>query len=401
MREKLIFHVDVNSAFLSWEAANRLKHNPLALDLRTIPSAIGGDISKRRGVILAKSTYAKTYGVITGEPIQAALKKCPQLALVQPNHRLYEEYSRQMFKLLYEFTPNIEPASIDEAYLDVTQVIGDNSPTDFAVQIKDTIYNTLHFTVNIGISSNKLLAKMASDFKKPNLVHTLFPFEIERKMWPLPLRELYFVGKASDKILRGLGLTTIGDLAKTDITIIKAHLGNKYGQLIHEYANGICSDSLTTERPANKGYGNSTTLERDVTDFDTAKLILLHLCETVGARLRKDGVSCLCVSVEVTDYEFKKQSHQTTLDNPTDSTSILYETACNLLKEFWDQTPLRLLGVRTSKITTETFSQITLFDSMDSQKLKKLDQTLDTIRSKYGSDAIARASTIKSPPNKS
>lgn len=400
MKEKLIFHVDVNSAFLSWEAVERIKRNPLAADVRTFPSAIGGDMSQRRGVILAKSLPAKAYGVVTGEPIQTALKKCPDLFLIQPNHQLYSEYSSQMFHLLYQFTPDIEPASIDEAYLDMTEVIRDENPISLASTIKDTIYKNLNFTVNVGISTNKLLAKMASDFKKPNLVHTLFPHEVPKKMWALPLHELFFVGKMSSKVLKDLGLVTIGDVAKTDVRILKAHLGNKYGHMIHEYANGISNDSLVVARPANKGYGNSTTLAEDVTDFDSAKLILLRLCETVGARLRKDKVSCSCVSVEATDWEFKKQSHQTTLTNPTDSSTILYETACSLLKEFWDGTPLRLLGVRTTKLTEDQFLQMNLFDNQKPERLKQLDEALDRIRDKYGNQAIKRASTMPSPQDK-
>lgn len=395
MNHRLIFHVDVNSAYLSWEAVHQLELDPTAQDVRTIPSLVGGDIAKRHGIVLAKSTPAKQYGIITGEPIQAALKKCPDLVLLPPNHGLYLEYSKKMLDILYEFTPSIEPFSIDEAYLDMTGVCLNQTPMDLAIKIKDRIYNELHFTVNIGISSNKLLAKMASDFKKPNLIHTLFPDEIPEKMWPLPLDELYFVGRSSAKILKDLGFITIGDIAKVNSNIIKAHLGNKHGQLIYNYANGIDNEEVHIERQANKGYGNSTTLAHDIVDFDSAKLVLLSLCEQVGQRLRKDGVTCLCVAIEITDCDFRKQSHQTTLITPTDSTTLLYETACKLLKNLWDGTPLRLLGVRTTKISNDDFTQINLFDMEQSNKLQKLDKALDTIRGKYGINAVTRASIIK------
>ncbi len=395
MNHRLIFHVDVNSAYLSWEAVHQLELDPTAQDVRTIPSLVGGDIAKRHGIVLAKSTPAKQYGIITGEPIQAALKKCPDLVLLPPNHGLYLEYSKKMLDILYEFTPSIEPFSIDEAYLDMTGVCLNQTPMDLAIKIKDRIYNELHFTVNIGISSNKLLAKMASDFKKPNLIHTLFPDEIPEKMWPLPLDELYFVGRSSAKILKDLGFITIGDIAKVNPNIIKAHLGNKHGQLIYNYANGIDNEEVHIERQANKGYGNSTTLAHDIVDFDSAKLVLLSLCEQVGQRLRKDGVTCLCVAIEITDCDFRKQSHQTTLITPTDSTTLLYETACKLLKNLWDGTPLRLLGVRTTKISNDDFTQINLFDMEQSNKLQKLDKALDTIRGKYGINAVTRASIIK------
>ena len=395
MEDRLIFHVDVNSAFLSWEAVHRLEQDKDTLDLRTIPSCVGGDIAKRHGIVLAKSTSAKQYGILTGEPILSALKKCKELVLVPPNHALYSEYSKKMLNILYEFTPYIEPFSIDEAYLDMTASCNNQTPMDLAIKIKDKIYKELHFTVNIGISSNKLLAKMASDFKKPNLIHTLFPQEIPSKMWPLPLEELYFVGPSSSKILKDLGFITIGDIANVSPKILKAHLGNKYGKLIYTYANGIDNEEVQIEKQANKGYGNSTTLAHDITDYDSATLILLNLSEQVGQRLRKDKVTCLLVAIEITDCNFRRHSHQTTLTSPTDSTTFIYETACKLFKNLWDGTPIRLLGVRTSKISHDDYTQMNLFDMEKSDKLQKLDKALDTIRGKYGSNAITRASIIK------
>lgn len=396
MADRIIFHVDVNSAFLSWEAVYRKEILGETLDLRTIPSAVGGDLSKRHGIILAKSTPAKKYKIQTGEPIVKALQKCPELVLVPPNHSLYEQCSRSLRNLLSEYTPQIEPFSIDEAFLDMTGAFSKfDSPLQAARIIKDRIKNELGFTVNIGISTNKLLAKMASDFLKPDRVHTLFTREIPEKMWPLPLEELYFVGKSSARILHGLGLKTIGDIANTDIAILKAHLGNKHGQLIHQYAHGIHNDPVESAESPNKGYGNSTTLSKDVTDFETARLVLLSLSETVAARLRNSQVKCSCITVELTDCDFNHQTHQTTLLSPVNTANVIHETACRLLKECWKGTPLRLLGIRATKLGRAEYTQINLFDMVKNEKLEKLDKALDSIRSRFGSAAVIRASFME------
>ena len=286
MAEKVIFHVDVNSAFLSWEASYRKQILGEEIDLRDIPSAIGGDIEKRKGVILAKSTSAKKYGIVTGEPIVAALRKCPGLTIVKPNFSVYVEYSNKLMTLLREYSPVVQQYSIDEAYIDMTGTEGlYGKPLDIAYKIKDRIYEELGFTVNIGISCNKLLAKMAGELEKPNLVHTLFPSEIEKKMWPLPVGELFFVGKATEKSLKLLGIRTIGELAKADVKLLKLHL-KKQGEIIHQYANGIDASAVEEEQAPHKGYGNSMTIPYDVNSVESAYLVLLSLCETLGTRLR-------------------------------------------------------------------------------------------------------------------
>ncbi len=401
MQEKIIFHVDVNSAFLSWEAVYRKEILGEALDLRTIPSAVGGDSSKRHGIILAKSAPAKKFNVRTGEPIIQALQKCPDLVVVPPNRNLYEQCSQNLLNLLYQYTPAIEPFSIDEAFLDMTGAcIGFSSPVLAACEMKGRIKNELGFTVNIGVSSNKVLAKMASDFEKPDMVHTLFAQEIPGKMWPLPLEELYSVGRTTSKILHGLGLKTIGDIANTDLNILKAHLGNKHGQVIYQYAHGIDNNLVEAEESPNKGYGNSITLPQDVTDYQTANQVLLSLSETVASRLRAGEVKCSCITVELTDCDFNHQTHQTTLFSPTNTTNVIHETACRLLKEFWRSAPLRLLGIRATKLNTENYTQMNLFDMAENEKLEKLEKALDSIRNRFGTDAIKRARFIASKPNR-
>lgn len=394
LKQRLIFHIDVNSAFLSWEAAYRVNILKEELDLRSIPSAIGGDSSQRHGIILAKSIPAKEYKIITGEPIQHALRKCPSLTLVPPRYELYSQCSSAMLEVLSHYTPNIEKFSIDEAFLDMTDTIHlFGEPLDIANEIRDKIDKNLGFTVNIGISTNKLLAKMASDFKKPNLCHSLYPNEIAAKMWSLPASELFFVGRSAKEKFRQLGILTIGDIANSNLNILQLHLGNKYGKLIHNYANGI-DFSPVQEDIQNKGYGNSTTLSQDVSNYDTACQVLLSLSETVGSRLRENKVKCNCITIELRDYDFHQKSHQTTLPNPTDITSIIYETARQLLKESWDGTPLRLIGVRASKIIDDTFTQLDLFHSERNEKLEKLDTAIDSIRKRYGTDSVLRASFL-------
>lgn len=393
---RLIFHIDVNSAFLSWESVYRLSQDPQALDLRLIPSAVGGDASKRHGIILAKSTPAKKYGVATGEPINQALKKCPQLLVVPSHFELYTTYSEKLIRILEEYTPDIEKFSIDEAFLDMTETIHlFGKPLETADRIRERIKKELGFTVNIGIAPNKLLAKMASDFRKPDLTHTLFSEEVPSKMWPLSIRELFFVGSSAQKKMESIGIHTIGQLANYDVTLLKTLLGDKYAVLIHQYANGIDNDPVAPKETINKGYGNSITLSKDVSDFETANQVLLSLSETVGARLRAGHVLCSCICVELKDWEFRNLSHQLTLDSPTDATQVIYQNACRLLREFWDCTPVRLIGVRATKINDGSYCQMSLFETEQSQKMKDFEKTVDKLRSKYGTDIIKRASFLQ------
>lgn len=394
--EPLIFHIDVNSAFLSWESVYRLSTDPDCLDLRTVPAAVGGDAATRHGIVLAKSTPAKKYGVTTGEPLSQALRKCPSLLVVPSRFDIYIQYSSHLMNLLSDYTPDIEKFSIDEAFLDMTSTIHlFGEPVDVANRIRERVHRELGFTVNVGIAPNKLLAKMASDFKKPDLCHTLFPDEIPAKMWPLPVRELFSVGNSAQKKLEGIGIRTIGQLAFANVELLKPILGEKYAIMIHEYACGIDPSPVAERDPINKGYGNSTTLSRDVDDFDTAFLVILSLSETVGARLRADHVQCDCICVEIKDQDFRVQSHQMTLNRPTDSTTVIYENACRLLRDFWDRKPLRLIGVRATRISDDGFSQMSLFESEQSQKMKEMEMAVDRIRSKFGTDSIKRATFLK------
>lgn len=414
---RIIFHIDVNSAYLSWTAVEKLK-NGSDVDIREIPAIIGGDEASRHGIVLAKSVSAKKYGVTTGEPVASALRKCASLVMEPPNHKMYREYSRQLMDYFKTYTPDIEQLSVDECFLDYTPIAHlYGEPVAFANRLKDEVREKFGFTVNVGISEVKILAKMASDFQKPDKVHTLWKSEIADKMWPLSVSELYMVGKSSLPKLKNLGIHTIGDLAKINSAILEAHF-KSFGKLIWENANGIGSDVVESEETAAKGVGNSTTLREDVTDAEQAKKVLLTLAESVSGRLRKHEFLAGNATVEIKYADFTKCSHQAPFFSPTNSTAKIYELSCKLFDELWNGLPIRLLGIRTSKLQDVSEPvQMSLFD-MDfpkegatditiqrgpgSEKLEKLDKAMDSIKKRFGDGAIVRGSVLmkdKQPPS--
>ena len=395
MENRVIFHVDANSAFLSWSAAYRCKVLGEELDLREVPSVVAGDKESRHSIILAKSTPAKKYGIQTGEPLYLALEKCPELKIVEPDYALYVEASRHFVDMLRQFSPVVEQYSIDEAWVDMTgtqRIFGD--PRLAAEQMRRRIWEELGFTVNVGISSNKILAKMAGDFEKPNKVHTLFPEEMAEKFWPLPVRDLFLVGGATERKLKKMGIYTIGDLAHAEEKILKKRLG-KHGQTIWHFANGRNADIVAPEPAENKGYGNSVTTAKDVTGRDAAYQVLLSLCETVAMRMRKDGKCGSCVAVRLRTDTFQDFSHQLLLHGATNITEELFSAACRVFDEAWDgKTPLRQLGVQVTRLTSEPYQQFDLFSELSPVKYEKklrLDETVDRLRDKFGEDIIRRA----------
>ena len=313
---RLIFHIDVNSAFLSWESARRVAMGEQ--DLRLIPSAIGGDREKRTGVILAKSIPANKFGVTTGEQVAMALRKCPELVLARPDFQLYRKNSAAFTEICRKYAPVVEKFSIDECFLDMTgtgRIYPD--PVALACQIKDEIRDTLGFTVNVGIGQSKLTAKMASDFEKPDRVHTLFDSEIPEKLWKLPVGDLYSVGKVTAQKLENAHIRTVGDLARADLKQIQRIVGVKAGIQIHEYARGIDDSPVRAEREDAKGYSISTTLAEDVVTADEAQRILQRLSDSVACRMRADGAKAYCVSVTIRGNDFRDHSHQKQLENAT------------------------------------------------------------------------------------
>ena len=412
MGDHIFFHIDVNSAFLSWTALSLLQEGS-GTDLRLIPSIVGGDMAKQHGVVLAKSLPAKAYGITTGEPVVNALRKCPVLVTVPPDHAMYHRRSRELMQLLSDICPDIEQVSIDECYMDYTPISKKySSPREAARQIKDKVRETLGFTVNVGISDRKVLAKMASDFRKPDLVHTLFVREIPEKLWPLPVSSLFLCGQSSVETLRKLGILTIGDLAHTQTDILEAHL-KSHGLTLWQYANGIDDSDLTPKPVKVRGVGNSTTLPQDALTREDALPVLLSLAESVAGRLRASGELAGMVSTEIKYASFRSVSHQMQLPAPTASSQAIYQAACKLFEELWNGDPIRLLGVRTSKLASETEPvQLNLFEygapiagsagkafrtAPDRDRQQRLDKALDGLRGKYGKDIIKRGSLMDSP----
>lgn len=395
----LIFHIDVNSAYLSWEAAYRLQQGE-KLDIRTIPSVIGGDESSRHGIVLAKSISAKKYNIKTGESLYEARRKCHELAVFPPRYWLYMQCSSAMHEILEEYTPIIQKFSVDESFLDFSNM--ENLYPDYmklAETIKERIKRELGFTVNIGISNNKLLAKVASDLKKPDKIHTLFPDEIEKKMWPLSVEDLYMVGRATVPKLHKLNINTIGDLASYDVDILKNIL-KSHGELIWNYANGIDNSKVRKSNYIEmKGIGNSTTISFDVEDRETAHKVLLSLCETVGMRLRDSGNCCTVVSLFIRGNDLISYSRQKKLSTATDSTRKIYEGACYLFDNVWKGKSIRHLGVHITDFCNNDFYQYNLLDSFNYDKDRKLNKVVDEIRLKYGNKAIIRSCFLNSGLN--
>ena len=395
----IIFHIDVNSAYLSWTAVEQLK-NGSAVDLREIPAIIGGDQKSRHGVVLAKSPAAKQYGIRTGEPVANAFRKCPNLVMYPPDHKMYREKSRLLMEYLRTFTKEIEQVSVDECYMDFTSIAGRyHSPVDGALEIKDGIKERFGFTVNIGISTNKLLAKMASDFRKPDRIHTLFPEEIQVKMWPLPIGELYMAGRSSVETLKKLEINTIGDLAQADPELIALHL-KSHGKMLWEFANGRGRDVVQAEPEEAKGIGNSTTLRADAETEEEVYAVFGELAQSVGRRLKKAGKKAGMVSMEIKYHDFRTISHQMQLEKPSNDPELLKDTAYSLFLEVWSGEPVRLLGIRTSKLADESEpEQLSIFDiempPEPDEKHKRLKKAMDELNARFGEGAVVKASLMK------
>ena len=392
--DRKILHIDVNNAFLSWLAVYKLKCGE-TLDIRNIPAIIGGDEEARKGVVLAKSMKAKEFGIITGEPIYQAKKKCPQIQVFKGNLDIYREYSNKLYKLLLEYTDKIERFSIDECFLDMTEYLMKDTLENKAKEIHKRVKQELGFTVNIGISNNKLLAKMASDFEKPDKIHTLYTSEIQTKMWNLPVSELFMLGKKSVPKLYKMGIKTIGDLAKKDRQLLIKTFG-KHGNMMWEYANGIDDSEVKYQKEKPKGIGNSVTLPEDISNIDKLEEIVLALTEQVTYRLRKSNLVANSVNVQLRTKDFIDTSHQGKLDIATSSTQQIYTKAKALLREMYNEgTFIRLVGVRVDKLEDKEQRQLSLFENKDKEKLDKIDSVMDNLKEKYGYNSITFAGRIE------
>ena len=394
LNERVIFHIDVNSAYLSWTAVRMLQLGETKEDIREIPSIIGGNSDERHGIVLARSIPAKRYNIQTGESIVDALKKCPKVKIFRPNYRLYMDSSNAMFNLLSEYSPKIQRYSVDEVFMDVSHY--KDNYLEMAKKIQDRIREELGFNVNIGISTNKLLAKMASDFNPKNSIHTLFQDEVKQKMWPLPVENLFMVGRATKRKLEKLNINTIGELAVFNLDILES-LFKTHGKVIKNYANGIENSEVRRYNYIEvKGIGNSTTISWDVSSKEEALKIILSLTESVCSRLRSTNSLCKVVSISLKDYRFNIYIHQRTLQNYTDSTEEIYKELIKAFIEIWKGEAIRQIGVKVTKLCSNEFFQNSLFDSKTLDKQKTLDKTIDNIRKRYGNNSIIRSTFLNS-----
>ena len=393
--EREILHIDVNNAFLSWTAVEMLK-NGSKLDIRTIPSIIGGDESRRSGIVLAKSMKAKECGVVTAETIYQAKRKCTNLQIYRGlEYRQYKEYSNKLYNLLLEYTDKIERYSIDECFLDMTEYLQKDTLLNKAIEINKRVREELGFTVNVGVAHNKLLAKMASDFKKPDRVHTLYEREIPLKMWPLPISELFMLGKKTVPKLYNMGIKTIGDLAKADRKLLIKKFG-KHGNLMWEYANGIDYSEVKYEEELPKSIGNSTTLPKDIANKEELEQILLALTEQVTFRLRRYNLLANVVNVQLRTNKFETFSHQSKLDTSTSNTKHIYIKAKELLEEMYKNGIfIRLIGMKVDDLVSKDEVQLSFFSKEDDEKQEKLDKAIDKLNEKYGYDSVRRAGEMK------
>ena len=428
--ERTIFHVDVNSAFLSWSALKKLRDEPGSVDLRTIPSAVGGDVKTRHGIITAKSIPAKRYGIQTAEPVVKALQKCPQLVLVPPDFDTYREYSRKLMDILAQYSPMLQQVSIDEAYLDMSDRIapGDREAAKmWARRIREQVKRELGFTVNVGISTNKLLAKMASDFEKPDRTHTLYPDEVPSKMWPLPIDSLHGCGKSTAQKLQLVGINTIGEAAASDPLLLQSILGQKSGAYIYNSANGISRSPVVAEREQAKSISNERTLSEDVDreNYQTNGIpVIRELAEKVASRMQKKGLSGQTVTFQVKSSEFDRYSRQTSLSEASDRAEEIEAAALMLADRllngpdglFEAGMTIRLIGVGVSKLTQKQIHQMDLFEwadrNLEEEKRKeekrrvtaeenekrkakqaRLDKMMEMINNRYGTGTVKKGET--------
>ena len=394
--EKQILHVDVNNAFLSWTAVEMLK-NGSKIDIREIPAIIGGDETKRSGIVLAKSMKAKECGIKTAETIYQAKIKCPNIKIFSSDFKIYRKYSDQLYKLLLEYTDKIERFSIDECFLDMTNYLMKDTLLNKAIEIKERVKQELGFTVNVGVANNKLLAKMASDFTKPDRVHTLYKEEISEKMWNLNISELFMLGKKTVPKLYNMQIKTIGDLAKSDVKILEKKFG-KHGVQMWEYANGIDKSDVKYMPEKPRGVGNSITLPQNINDIEKLEEILLALAEQVSYRLRRYDLLAKTVNVQLRTKDFEDTSHQGKLIMATSSTKEIYSKGKELLEQLYKKgMSIRLIGLRVDNLVEKEQLQLSFFDNKDHEKQEKLDKVIDNLKQKYGYNSITRAGKMNLP----
>lgn len=388
--ERIILHIDVNNAFLSWSAIDLLNKGS-KYDIRNSYAVIGGDEKARRGIVLAKSNSAKKMGIVTAETLYSAKKKCPALRIYPPNFEFYHLMSNRLFELLYKYTSDIEVASIDECYMDYGKIKRlQGNEIEFAYKVQKEIFDTLGFTVNIGIANNKLCAKMASDFSKPFKVHTLYQNEIKEKMHPLPVGDLFGVGKKTAAVLKEMGINTIGDLANCDLLELQKRFKNQALHLIN-IANGIDNSEVISYKTDPKCISTSSTLPIDAKRVNEVLPLLREQAEKIGLELRKENKYAYVIAAICKNKDFQNSSKQTKLANPTNISKEIFEISSKLMEQIWDKNGVRLVGIRVSSLVSNYYYQVSFFDNKEISKKEKdetLEKTIDKLKEKYGINKI-------------
>ena len=374
--DRVIFHIDVNSAFVSWTAVKILREG--GPDMRLVPSVVSGDPSDRRSIVTAASMPAKKLGVKTATPVSMALRACPDLVILRGDWDWYKECSQGFINICREYSPVLQQFSVDECFIDMTCRLAGRDPEAVATELKDRIRTELGFTVNVGVGSNKLLAKMASDFEKPDKVHTLWLDEVKEKMWPLPVRDLLWVGKKTEQRLLAYGIRTIGDLAAMPDASLARLVGRKFADQLHESANGIDNSPVDTEEWEAKSYSAERTFPKDLSDPKDIDRALFNVACIVAHRIRKHGICASCVSMFIKYKDFSVAQKQRQLSAPTDITALILNEVRGMFREIWDgATPLRQVGIGLSKLTREADAQLSLFEDPELEYYRRWDREYD------------------------
>ena len=397
MDKRIILHIDCNNAFLSWTAVSML-HNGSKIDIRNRYAVIGGDEAKRKGIVVAKSMPCKKCGVVTGETLYSARKKCPYLEVYPPEFKVYKKYSDVMYTYLCGYFDKIERYSIDECFIDYTPHYQEyGNPVKMAYKLKNDIRDNFGFTVNVGVGDNKLLAKMASDFEKPDKVHVLLSNQIKEKMWELDVSDLFMIGRANSKKLHDMGIKTIGELANTPIEYLTKHF-KSMGKMMWEYANGIDNSVVESDRGNPKSISNSMVLPYDYVDISEIMKAIRELSLDTGKKLRDKKMYALSVNIWVKFNDFSKISKQMTLDNAINSDDSIYESALKLFNQVWNSDSdkkIRGLCVGVASLTDKYKHQLSIFDDNKKSDIKnELDDMINVIKKKYGDKSITYADRI-------
>ena len=374
--QRIIFHIDVNSAFLSWTAVKMVRQGEK--DIRLVPSVVSGDPSDRRSIITAASIPAKRLGIKTAQPVSMALRVCPSLVIVGGDWTWYKECSEGFISICRSYSPVLQQFSIDECFIDMSFRCKADKAVEVATRLKDEIKSKLGFTVNVGIGSNKLLAKMASDFEKPDKVHTLWENEVEEKMWPLGVRDLLWVGKKTEERLTSYGINTIGELANLGVGSLTRLVGQKFAHQLHENANGRDDSPVETETAEAKSYSAERTFSKDLVEAKDIDKALFNVACIVAHRIRRDNFRASTVSMFVKYNDFTVAQKQCQTEQPTDVTAVILNEARRMLSEVWDgKTPVRQVGLGVSKLTHESAVQMSLFEDPKMEYYREWDRQYD------------------------